>query len=305
MKPSIVFKNIKTDPKFLLKDYLKDLTLLSTLLAILLVIPRNISLDFSYLYFIPLLLSIPFGWLVAAFLHKTGHQNLSKGPLNRIVGEFVGHFVGYGFNNFILVHTLHHLYSDHKYDPVSPRGMTFFKYLTSPNKYMIEHTKEYLSDIHKDTKSYQKILKVQTVIFHINLILRVAIWFLIFGPGLFLAFYLPAVFSNIAILAHINYVCHRDHEDGSVEVFNMNHTLYYRLANFVTMGGYFHKNHHENLSLFDPRKLKSKKDRLLTVKSDNITPTVKLQQNSSSFTLKGYFNLDKVWEEKISIKNIR
>lgn len=301
MKPTLIFKAIKEDPTFLLRDYVKDFFILSSLIVLLFLVTGKIEYDFSTFHIAALILAIPFGWLIAAFLHKSGHGNVGHGPLNRIIGEFVGNFVGYGFNNFIMVHTLHHLYSDHKYDPVSPRGMTFTKYLVSPNKYMIKHTKEYLRDTHTETENYEHILRAQTIVFHANVLLRLVAWFLIFGPALFVCFYLPAVLSNITILAHINYVCHRDHEDGSVEVFNMDHNFYYKLANFVTMGGYYHKNHHEHLSLFDPRTAKDKKRRLLTIKSNTDSPVVELSSPSaSSFSLKGYFNLDKVWEEKDS-----
>ncbi|MFT6068002.1 MAG: fatty acid desaturase [Bacteriovoracaceae bacterium] len=301
MKPAEVFKQMKRDPYFLLKDYSLDMLFLGTLVYSLYFFKTNLEFIFHPLLILALIVAIPFGWLVAAFLHKAGHENVTKGPVNKIIGEFVGHFVGYGFHNFILVHTLHHLYSDHKYDPVSPRGMSFTRYLLSPNKYMIKNTKEFLRDTHKNIESYETILTLQSFVFHTNMILRLAAWFMIFGPALFLFFYLPAVISNIAILAHINYVCHRDLDDGSVEVFNMNHNAYYKLANFVTMGGYFHKNHHQNLSLFDPRKLNNEKERLLTLKASTNGPLSKVEIKPDNSSLRKYFNLDRVWEEKGSL----
>ncbi len=301
MKPAEVFKHMKKDPYFLLKDYLLDMLFLGTLVFALYFLNINLEFNFHPALFAAFALAIPFGWLVAAFLHKAGHENVSKGPVNKMIGEFVGHFVGYGFHNFILVHTLHHLYSDHKYDPVSPRGMSFTRYLLSPNKYMIKNTKEFLRDTHQNIENYETILALQSFVFHTNMVLRLMAWFMIFGPALFLFFYLPAVISNIAILAHINYVCHRDLEDGSVEVFNMNHNAYYKLANFVTMGGYFHKNHHQNLSLFDPRKLNNEKERLLTLKASINGPLSKLEIKPDNSSLRKYFNLDRVWEEKGSL----
>lgn len=114
MKPAEVFKQMKTDPYFLLKDYSIDMIFLGSMVYGLIKLRDNLQFDFHPAYLLALIIAIPFGWLVAAFLHKSGHENVTKGPINKIVGEFVGHFVGYGFHNFILVHTLHHLYSDHK-----------------------------------------------------------------------------------------------------------------------------------------------------------------------------------------------
>ena len=298
MKPNAVFDKCNNDHLFLLKDYTKDLLIISTMILALLALGRDFSSEFSFglLEGIVSVLSIPFGWMIAAFLHKSGHGNVGKGLVNRAVGEFTGFFVGYGYYNFILVHTLHHKYSDHKYDPVSPKGMSFTRFLLSPIKYMIEHTKEYLRDTHGHQSNYELILGAQTVVFYFNLIARQVFLFLLLGPSFYVCFYLVAVSSNIAILAHINYTCHRDLPDGSVEVFNLDHNLYYRFANFITMGGYYHKNHHLNLSLFDPRKYSRGDRRLLTVKPNSQEPShpQKTPHRLLRVVAK-YFDLEGVW----------
>ena len=93
----------------------------------------------------------------------------------------------------------------------------------------------------------------EVVLFNLNLGLRLALWFVLLGPAGFLAFYGVSIASNVTILAHINYACHRDAPDGDVHIVNLDGTLYYRLANAITSGGYFHKSHHDHPHLFDPR----------------------------------------------------
>jgi fatty acid desaturase len=256
-----------------------------------------VELNFKIRDLFLIVLAIPFGWIVASFLHNTGHGNIKNNYLNKLIGEFCGNFVGYGFNNFILVHTLHHQYSDHQFDPVNPKGMTFLKFVLAPIKYMIVHTKQYLRFKHGHHKNYEKILFSQSIVFYINLILRQIIWLYVFGSKLYLLFYLPALFSNILILAHINYVCHRDFDDGSVEIFNLDHNLYYKVANFITMGGYYHKSHHLSLNYFDPRNYKGKRlfKPLRTVQGNQITLNNlnKIEKNNNS--LRNYFNLNNIW----------
>lgn len=289
MKPSEVFYKTRTDRHFLLNDYLSD-TIMLTCFCILFFIFRlsgGFGIQIANFLFIPIFVfAIIFGWLIAAYLHKSGHGNLKSEILNKVVGEFCGHFVGYGYRNFIFIHTLHHIYSDKEFDPVSPKNMKFFTFLVSPIKYMIKEAKGYLRFTHGHHHDFEFILKRQTTIFYLNMILRQLAWLLLFGPLLYVCFYLPAVLSNIAILAHINFVCHRDQEDGNVEIYNLNHNSYYKFANFITRGGYFHKNHHLNMNLFDPRTYAKDDKRILALNSQN------------NFSLKAYFDLANIWGEK-------
>jgi fatty acid desaturase len=293
MNPAKIFLNCSKNQYYLLKEYSKDFIVL--MFGFLFLIKFHIHLIPSFqLLFIIFLMAIPFGWMVASFLHNTGHANIKNKFLNKIIGEFCGHFVGYGFSNFILVHTLHHKFSDNRFDPVSPEGMSFLKFLLAPTRYMITHTKDYLIDRHGKNDNYEKILSTQSVIFYMNLVLRQICWFMLLGPALYIAFYLPAVLSNILILAHINYVCHRDNDDGSVEIFNLNHNLYYKIANAITFGGYYHKSHHLHLSLFDPRDYAGLKleRALITVQPHREVTKKRVASNNS---LLNYFNLDGVW----------
>ena len=152
-------------------------------------------------------------------------------------------------------------------------------------RYMIVVTRKFLFLQHGKGQNYDFIMKSQTVVFHVNLLLKLAFWYLLFGKTLFFFFYVPAFFSNVAILAHINYVCHRDLEDGTVEMVNLNHNLYYKVANFITFGGYFHKAHHMRLNAFNPMKMASE-----------TLPTLKTSSYKGSFFSR-YFDLHTVWGE--------
>lgn len=240
-------------------------------------------------------LAIINGLLVSSFLHNTAHGNVGSKYINRLVGEYCGYWVLYGFSNFVLVHMLHHQFSDKDLDPVNPKGMSFFTFLTAPMRYMIKTTKQFLYKVHGDKKNYQIIMSAQIIIFHLNLGLRLVIWYLLLGKTLFLCFYLPGFFTIVTIFAHINYVCHRDHEDGTVEVVNLNHNFYFKVANFFTIGGYFHKNHHLNMKAFDPRQVDKKRNNPLS--------TVQKASSYEGSFLSRYMAVHNVWGEGQKNKN--
>lgn len=251
MTSTQTYLKIKRDPKYLLRIYAIEMVVFAILVTLLLFNRHLSAINLSTgLMVMPV--AVIFGFMIASFIHNASHGNVGNKLVNRMVGEFCGTWVLYGFTNFILVHLLHHQYSDEELDPVNPHGMSFLKFVSAPMRYMIVVAKKYLFLQHGKTQNYALIMNSQTVIFHLNLMLKLAFWFLLFGKTLFFFFYVPAFISNVAILAHINYVCHRDLEDGTVEMVNLNHNLYYKVANFITFGGYFHKSHHMKLNVFNP-----------------------------------------------------
>jgi fatty acid desaturase len=284
MTSTQTYLKIKRDPTYLLRVYTIEMMVFAILVTLLVANRELTSMNLSIgLMVMPG--AVIFGFLVASFIHNASHGNVGNKVFNRMVGEFCGTWVLYGFTNFIMVHLLHHQYSDEELDPVNPHGMSFLKFISAPMRYMIRVTKKFLFLQHGKTQNYALIMNMQTVIFHLNLVLKLTFWFLLFGKTFFVFFYLPAFISNIAILAHINYVCHRDLEDGTVETVNLNHNLYYKVANFITFGGYFHKSHHMKLNVFNPMKLGAE-----------TLPIPKCATYNGSF-LSRYFDMNNIWGE--------
>lgn len=290
MKSSTIYHRIKADKFFLLNIYLKDMSVMLMMIAGLCYfnfgLQLNLSLNASL---IVIVFAVMNGLVVSSFLHNTSHGNVGGKIVNRLVGEYCGYWVLYGFSNFVLVHMLHHQFSDKDMDPVNPKGMSFFVFLTAPMRYMIKTTKEFLFHIHGDKKNYQSIMNAQTIVFHLNLLLRLVIWFLLLGKTMFFCFYIPGFLTIVTIFAHINYVCHRDREDGTVEVVNLNHNLYFKVANFFTIGGYFHKNHHLNMKAFDPRQVHKKRNNPLS--------TIEKKIRHQGFFITRYLGINNVWGE--------
>ena len=296
MKSSSLYHRIKADKFFLLTTYLKDMMVMLVLITILFQFQVGLKIELSISSGIFVIVAAVInGLLVSSFLHNTSHGNVGSKHINRLIGEYCGYWVLYGFSNFVLVHMLHHQFSDKELDPVNPKGMSFFTFLTAPMRYMIKTTKQFLYQVHGKERNYQSIMNAQIIIFHLNLILRLAIWYLLLGKTLFLCFYIPGFLTIVTIFAHINYVCHRDHEDGTVEVVNLNHNLYFRIANFFTIGGYFHKNHHLNMKAFDPRQVHKKRNNPLS--------TVQKSSFYEGTFFSRYMAVHNVWGEGQKNKN--
>lgn len=233
------------------------------------------------------ILGVVSGWIVSSFLHNASHGNIKNPYLNRFIGEFCGYWVLYGFTNFVLIHLLHHKHTDEELDPVNPKGMGFIKFVSAPMRYMIQKAKLSLFQMHGHHADYRMIWAMQFVVLNINLGLRLVLWYTFLGQELFLLFYLPGLFSNIMLFAHINYVTHRNLEDGTVEIVNINHNLYYKMINFITIGGYFHKNHHINVKAFNPMSMMAEDEGRMSVPVH--------QYGGSRFAR--YFNIHNVWGE--------
>lgn len=69
------------------------------------------------------------------------------------------------------------------------------------------------------------------------------------------AAYAPAYLTNVLVFAHINFATHKTNADGSTEIINLNHNMWYKTVNFFGSGVYFHKNHHVRPNLYDPSTL--------------------------------------------------
>lgn len=305
-----IFARLRTEPRALLGYYARDAMRAAVVVGVLAALRSRwpaAPLEAWPWAPLALLAAIPTGWRIASILHNTGHSNYRswldrwtrEGFVNDALGELVGAWVGYGFTSFVLIHSLHHAYSDRELDPVCPRGLGFFQFMSGPLRYPIRKGRRFLDELHGRSAGYARVRLGEAVLLVLGIALRIAAFWLAFGPNGFAFFYVPSVLSNIAILAHINFVCHRDRDDGSVEVVNLDHTLYYRVANFVTTGGYFHKSHHLRPTVFDPRtvELASVHDEHCSLGPGEGPPRVLRRAGRKGLVgrLRRYFDVDDVW----------
>jgi fatty acid desaturase len=226
--------------------------------SILLVLRENIfSFELSKDTLI-ILCSTFFLWgIPSSLLHNCAHHNIKPNWLNTVIGETIGSFMLYGFKGFRLGHLYHHKFPDNPmWDPHPPKGYNFIEFVMAPVKDTLKVIERgYYQNFNKNKQS-EKSIKIQTALFYLSGLSRLFFWFALFKLNGFVFFYLPIYAGNIIVFAHINYATHVEREDGTIEIINLNHNLYYKIINLLSYNGYFHKSHHMRPQLFNPKKAK-------------------------------------------------
>ncbi len=206
--------------------------------------------------------------LPSSIMHNCAHNNLRPKMLNLVVGELCGTFMLYGFRGFALAHMFHHIHPDDPLmDPHPPQGQTFFRFVISPIKSTLKVVERAYYKNYGITSRTIINIKAQKFLFNLCLLARTLFWLFLLGPKYFLLAYLPVYFANIFVFAHINFAAHKERSDGSSEIINLNHNLYYQFINLVSFGGYFHKSHHLRPGAFNPARIKTLEDKIYITNS--------------------------------------
>jgi fatty acid desaturase len=247
----------KRDPNHLLQYCIITLAVFSSADAFLFLTrkfttPWNVQpIDFAWTLLALLLCGLP-----SSLLHNCAHGNVGSKLLNRMVGEICGSIMLYGFEGFRLGHLFHHKHPDNpKYDPHPPHGLKFHEFLISPIKATLVVIENAYYETFGITEQSSRNIALQKIFFNLTIAARIVFWVALLGPKWFFLFYVPMYFANIFVFAHINYATHVHRQDGYSEIINLDGNIYYRFVNFVSFGGYYHKNHHLSPKSFDPSRV--------------------------------------------------
>jgi fatty acid desaturase len=244
----------RTEAIFLPGYFAAHILVLSAAILILIknqVLHFDLHLNYSYLLFIPV--ALLFGIQVPTLMHNCVHGNLKSKTLNFIIGEMACFFVLMGMGIISINHTLHHAHSDSHMDPHNPADKSFllFFFTSLLSGVGIIESKYY--QFHGKSTKTIFLFKSSIAMHFLGIFLRLALWFLILGPNIFVSFFIPAFLFYVFVFSHVNYVTHSTDESGETQILNMDSNLYYNFINFIGSGIYFHKNHHINPKIFNPK----------------------------------------------------
>lgn len=211
----------------------------------------ELNLNIWHLLFLPA--ALLFGIQVPTLMHNCVHGNLRTKSLNFIVGEIACFFVLMGMGIISINHTLHHAHSDSKEDPHNPANKTFLEFFFTSLMSGVSIIKNKYFQFHGKTSKTIFLFQASVAMHYTGIVLRLTLWFLILGPNLFLAFFIPAFFFYVFAFAHVNYVTHVIDEKGIVQIINVDSNIYYKFINAIGSGVYYHKNHHLNPRSFNPK----------------------------------------------------
>jgi len=200
-------------------------------------------------------LGIYAGGISAVFIHNATHGSFPLRWLNAACGYIAGMHQLWGFTGWKLIHLMHHHYSDDvDMDPHPPKNLNFRQFAQSM----------FLYSSRKITERYREHWGVspRTHLLHHSLLIiflsmtacNLLFWYALLGPAGFVFFYVPSYVVNHLLFAHINYYAHpKDSTTGASQPGNLDHNRYYKLANALWFGIYYHGNHHRKPLLFNPK----------------------------------------------------
>lgn len=252
-----LMRRFYTDPYLHIRSFSLNLIISAALCAAAYAIhnPEFYRLSFAAWQLLLIPLGVYAGGMSAVFIHNATHGSFRHRQLNRLCGELAGLHQLWGFTGWKLIHLVHHHYSDDvAMDVHPPKGMTFWKFTQNMFLYSsVTINKRYRE--HWGTGRRTRIMQKSVMfIFTALAVMNLLFWMLLLGPAGFILFYIPSYITNHLLFAHINYYAHpQDEATGNTAPANLNHNLYYKLANLFWCGIYFHGNHHRRPLLFNPR----------------------------------------------------
>jgi fatty acid desaturase len=205
-----------------------------------------------HLALIPLGLYV--GGVSAVFIHNATHNSFRWVWLNEFCGYLSGLHQLWGFTGWKLIHLVHHQYSDNAdMDPHPPKDLTFWQF----TKIMFVNSSRKISERYREHWGQNRTTRIMQkwvmIVFPLMVAANLLFWYMLLGPAGFLFFYIPSYISNHLLFVDVNYSAHPKDESGNSKPANLNHTLYYKIANALWFGIYFHGNHHRRPLLFNPR----------------------------------------------------
>lgn len=243
------------------------------MIALLLLIPHvGISLLFTFLYVgayvwnddihvslflgtVLVVAGIYFGIVTASLMHIATHRSIKPKWLNTLVGEICAFQQLVGVAEWSVAHILfHHRYPDDlENDPHPPEGQSYLRYALNMKFNTAMFVNKAYFNKWGQTKEAEKIWQKTGLSILAVGILRVSLWFVLLGPLYFMLFYIPSQIASMLLYTHFNYFTHRPDSNGKYVPINCENRGLIRILNTLTFGAYYHKNHHENPGLFNPK----------------------------------------------------
>ncbi|MCM2281709.1 MAG: fatty acid desaturase [Bdellovibrionaceae bacterium] len=192
----------------------------------------------------------------SSVLHNASHGNIRPRWLQTVLGEMMALAQLVGFADWVIVHIMHHSHSDDpEKDPHPPQGLGYWAFLRGMRDKILKVLLADYLDRWGRTNASMSRLKRMAMAGRANQLAKVTFWWLLLGPEYFSAFFAASIVMKMMHYAWFNYATHQL-INGEVAILNLDRSLY-RFVNSVSFGLYYHKNHHANPKLFDPRKMQS------------------------------------------------
>ena len=217
--------------------------------------------DLRLLLFLPLACHLQI--LCSVWIHNATHNNFPR-AINRLVGEICGLVVLTRFASWEIIHQRHHKFSDDPEDdphPIVAHASGYWPFLLKTVVGVEQQLQRMYFEMfggetpeNKRYQSYRAVLSFTT-----SFVLLPIAWCLFLGAPAFVMLFVPASLVGFFHLIHFNWSTHNpwspSHDYRPV---NLDHG-FYKVGNLLWHGIYFHGNHHQKASLFNPAKMPADK----------------------------------------------
>lgn len=200
-----------------------------------------------------LLLLIPGCYIVITshlFVHNATHKSFPP-AINRLAGEFFGVIAGTRFAPWEILHRRHHLYSDHREKDPHPAHRSYWKFLIAELLNLEKNMHEQYYELWGDTPAHRRRRMFKTLLNGTAGGVLLLFWYLLLGPVLFFAVFLPASVIGVLHVSHFNWFTHNASVSDDFRPVNNDHGIWW-LGNRMFFGIYMHANHHAYPSAFNP-----------------------------------------------------
>ncbi len=200
--------------------------------------------------------------LCSVWIHNCTHGNFPR-AINRLVGEVCGMVVLTRFASWEIIHQRHHKYSDDlELDPhpIVPGFSGYWKF-TWRSVVAVEQQLQtmYFEMYGGKTAENVRYQKYRAILSFGTMVLLGYTWFAFLGAPAFVLVFVPASLVGFFHLMHFNWSTHNPwSKSNDFHPVNLDHG-FYKLGNFLWHGIYFHGNHHQKTSLFNPGKMDADK----------------------------------------------
>lgn len=194
--------------------------------------------------------------LCSVWIHNATHNNFPR-AVNRLVGELCGFVVLTRFASWEIIHQRHHKYSDDAEldpHPVLPGFNGYWRFLArtvvSVEQQLQRMYFEAFGGKTPENLRYQRYRAILS--FTTSFVALPVTWYMLLGAPVFVLLFVPSSLVGFFHLIHFNWSTHNPWSPTSdFRPVNLN-SGFYRIGNLLWHGIYWHGNHHEKASLFNP-----------------------------------------------------
>ncbi len=201
--------------------------------------------------------------LCSVWIHNATHNNFPR-AINRLVGELCGIVVLTRFASWEIIHQRHHKYSDDYDDdphPILPGQAGYWKFLARTVVGVEQQLQRMYFEMYggKTPQNVRFQIYRSILSFSTSFLLLPYIWAVALGLPAFVLLFVPSALVGFFHLIHFNWSTHNPWNDAAdFRPVNLDSGFFW-VGNRIWHGIYYHGNHHQKASLFNPMRMRADK----------------------------------------------